>query len=48
MTMTDVDEMIREIDWEVAATRRYIGKDALSAKVIAASCQPNRRMKVLA
>lgn len=34
--MADVDEMIREIDWEVAATRRYIGKDALSPRVMAA------------
>ncbi len=36
MPMADVDEMIREIEWEVAATRRYIGKDALSARVMAA------------
>jgi protein-L-isoaspartate(D-aspartate) O-methyltransferase len=34
--MADVDEMIREIELEVAATRRYIGKDALDPRVMAA------------
>jgi len=34
--------MIREIEWEVAATRRYIGKDALSPRVMAALRQVPR------
>jgi len=34
--MSDADEMIREIEREVAATRRYIGKDALNVRVMAA------------
>jgi protein-L-isoaspartate(D-aspartate) O-methyltransferase len=34
--MADVDEMIREIEWEVAATRHYIGKDALGPRVMKA------------
>jgi protein-L-isoaspartate(D-aspartate) O-methyltransferase len=36
MPMSDADEMIREIEREVAATRRYIGKDALNVRVMAA------------
>ncbi len=40
--MTDVDEMIREIESEVAATRHYIGKDVLDARVMAAMRQVPR------
>jgi protein-L-isoaspartate(D-aspartate) O-methyltransferase len=42
MPMADVDEMIREIEWEVAATRRYIGRDALNPRVMAAMRQVPR------
>jgi len=42
MPMADVDEMIREIEWEVAATRRYIGRDALSPRVMEAMRQVPR------
>ena len=34
--MTDIEEMIRDIEMEVAATRRYIGKAALNPLVMAA------------
>lgn len=34
--MTDVEEMMSDIEMEVAATRRYIGKDALNPDVISA------------
>ncbi len=42
--MNDREQMLRDLLWEVEATRRYIGKDALDARVMAAmACVPRER-----
>ncbi len=44
--MNDLESMLQDIRWEVEVTRRYIGKDALSPRVMQAVAEvPRERFR---